>query len=63
VVVVVIPVIGHRVSDRRAADAAHHRADRTADESPADSADDPSGYRAGAAERRHAIQARFAPAR
>jgi hypothetical protein len=41
--VVIVPVISHRVSDRRAADAAHHRANRTADERPTHSAGDPSG--------------------
>ena len=46
VVVMVIMAIGHSVSDRRAADAAHHRADRTADDSAADGACNPAGYRA-----------------
>ena len=46
VVVMVIPVIGDRVSDRRAADAADHRSHRTANNSPADRACNPAGYRA-----------------
>jgi RsiW-degrading membrane proteinase PrsW (M82 family) len=46
VVVMVIVVIGGRVPDRRAADAAHHRADRTADDSAADGACNPARDRA-----------------
>jgi hypothetical protein len=46
VAMVIIVVIGQRVSDRCAADAAHHCADRTAHDSPADGASDPSGHRA-----------------
>ncbi len=44
-VMVIIPVISDRVSDCRAADAAHHRPDWTANNSAADSARDPPGYR------------------
>jgi len=40
VAAVVMPVIGHRVSDCRAPDAAHNRADRTADNSPGNRASD-----------------------
>jgi hypothetical protein len=36
-VAAMVPVIGHGVSDRRAADAAHDRTDRTADDSPGNS--------------------------
>ena len=39
----IAPVIGHRVSDCRAPDATHDRADRTANNSPGHSAPDPSG--------------------
>jgi hypothetical protein len=42
----IAPVICHRVSDRRAPDATHDRADRTANNSPGDSAPDTSGHRA-----------------
>ena len=40
VAVMIVPVIGHRVSDRRAPDAAHDRADRAANNSSGDSAPD-----------------------
>ena len=40
VAAVVMPVIGHGVSDCRAPDAAHNRADRTADNSPGNRAPD-----------------------
>jgi hypothetical protein len=40
VAAMIVPVIGHRVSDRRAPDATHDRADRTANNSPGDSAPD-----------------------
>jgi hypothetical protein len=43
VAAMIAPVIGHRVSDCRAPDATHDRADRTANNSPGDSAPDPSG--------------------
>ena len=46
VAAMIAPVIGHRVSDCRAPDATHDRADRTANNSPGDSAPDPSGDRA-----------------
>jgi hypothetical protein len=39
-VAAMVPVIGHGVSDRRAADAAHDRTDRTADDSPGNSTAD-----------------------
>jgi hypothetical protein len=45
VVVMVIMVVGHRVADGRAANSAHHGADRTANNSSANGACDPSGYR------------------
>jgi hypothetical protein len=44
--VIIMMVIGDGVSDRRAADAAHHRADRTADDGAADRACNPAGDRA-----------------
>ena len=41
VAAMIVPVIGHRVSDRlRAPNATHDRADRTANNSPGDSAPD-----------------------
>ena len=40
VAAMIAPVIGHRVSDCCAADAAHDRADRTANNGPSDSAAD-----------------------
>ena len=46
VAAMIAPVIGHRVSDCRAPDATHDRADRTADNSPGDSAPDASRDRA-----------------
>jgi hypothetical protein len=46
VAAMIAPVICHRVSDRRAPDATHDRADRTANNSPGDSAPDTSGDRA-----------------
>jgi len=46
VATMIVPVIGHRVSDSRAPDATHYRADRTADNSPRDSAPDTPGDRA-----------------
>ena len=46
VAAMIAPVIGHRVSDCRAPDATHDRADRTANNSPGDSAPDTSGDRA-----------------
>jgi hypothetical protein len=46
VAAMIVPVICHRVSDRRAPDATHDRADRTADNSPGDSASDTSSDRA-----------------
>ena len=46
VAAVVAPVIGHGVADCRASDAAHDRADRTANNSPGDSAPDTSSDRA-----------------
>jgi hypothetical protein len=42
----VVPVVGHRVSDCRATDAAHDRADRPADNGPGDGATDCSSNRA-----------------
>ena len=46
VAAMIAPVIGHRVSDCRAPDATHDRADRTANNSPGNSAPNPSGDRA-----------------
>jgi hypothetical protein len=46
VTAMIAPVIGHRVSDCRAPDATHDRADRTANNSPGNSAPDRSGDRA-----------------
>jgi hypothetical protein len=46
VAAMIAPVIGHRVSNCRASDATHDCADRTADDSPGDSAPDTSGDRA-----------------
>jgi hypothetical protein len=46
VAAMIVPVIGHRISNRRAPDAAHDRADRTPDNGPGDSASDTSSDRA-----------------
>jgi hypothetical protein len=46
VVAVIVPVIGHGVTDRRATDAANDRADRAADRSARHGAADRSGHRA-----------------
>ena len=46
VAAMIAPVIGHRVSDCRTPDATHDRADRTANNSPGNSAPNPSGDRA-----------------
>ena len=46
VAAMIAPVIGHRVSNCRAPDDPDDRADRTADNSPGDSAPDTSGDRA-----------------
>jgi hypothetical protein len=43
VMMVIIPVVGHRVTDRSAAEAAHHRPDRPANDGAADGARNPSG--------------------
>ncbi len=42
----IVAVIGHGISDCRAPDATHDRADRTADNCPRDSTPDTSGDRA-----------------
>jgi hypothetical protein len=47
VVVVIVPVIGHRVSDGRAANPPDDRADRAADGAADDGAADRSTHRAG----------------
>jgi hypothetical protein len=44
VAAMIVPVIGHGVSDGRAANAAHDRADRTADNSPGDCTADRAGH-------------------
>ena len=46
VAAMIVPVIGHRISDCRAPNPTHDRADRTANNSPGDSAPDPSSDRA-----------------
>jgi hypothetical protein len=46
VAAMIAPMIGHRVSNCRAPDATHDRADRTADNSPGDGAPDTSSDRA-----------------
>ena len=46
VAAMIVAVVGHRVSDCRAPDPTHDRADRTADNSPRDSAPDTSSDRA-----------------
>jgi hypothetical protein len=46
VAAMIAPMIGHGISDCRAPDTTHDRADRTADNSPGDSAPDTSGDRA-----------------
>jgi hypothetical protein len=53
VVVMVIMVVGHRVANGRAANSAHHGTDRTANNSSANGACDPSGYRAAFVSQRH----------
>jgi hypothetical protein len=45
-VVIIVTVVGHRVADRRAADAAYNRADRAANDRAADSARDAAANRA-----------------